>query len=196
MFVLDDMLIGMAIAGAATSAVGSLARGAQGASNAEEQGRIAAGNTALLKTKAETEALGADLAYAKGTLEDSRTRDAIARALGGETAHYAASNLDPTSGSPLLLQAFSATQGQIDINLIHARAGIEAAAAHSRAAGTLAEAAGSAGQELSIKMKGDQDMLAGYFGAATSLLSAGSKMFGGGRGILPNNQPGGYGYVG
>lgn len=183
-----DPLTIMLLAGTALQGIGKLASGAQGGYIADWQANLAHGNTELLRKRSEIEGLGADLARAKATLEETRTREQLDRVLGGETAHYAASNLDPVSGSPLLLQGFSAAQGQVDINLIRARGGVEAAAAHGRAAGTLAEAAGSAGQEASLRMKSDQSTIAGLFGAATSFLQAGSKIFPG----LNLGRPGGY----
>lgn len=174
-----DPLTIMALGSTALTAISSLGKGYAGSEIDNLQKSIADQNTALLVRKAGIEAKGADLAYAGGALETSRTVSQLHRVLGAETGHFASSNLDPTYGSPLLLEGYSAGQGATDLALIAARAQGSAAGALSTSAGTMAQAAGSAGQSAAFGMKSSQDIMAGILGAGTALLQGGTKMWGG-----------------
>jgi len=153
------------------TALSQLGGGYVGSSIDQLQQSIANMNTQLLVSKAKMEAESGQLALSEGGLEQARTASTIQRTLGGETGHFAAANLDPTTGSPLLLEGFSAGQGATDLALIAARAQMGEAQALGAAAGTMAQAAGSAGQAAAFGMKSTQDIMAGYFGAASSIFS-------------------------
>lgn len=174
-----DPLTIMMLGSTALSAIGKLGAGFQGSSIDEMQQKIAQQNADLLVSRAKLEAESGQLAFAQGGLEASRTAAQIQRTLGGATAHFAASNLDPTVGSPLLVEGFSAGQGATDLALIAARASMGNAQALGKAAGSMAEAAGAQGQAAAFGMKATSDVMAGYFGAASSILSglAGAKQF-------------------
>lgn len=169
-----DPITAMMLGATALSAIGKIGSGFMGSDLDKIQKSITDQNTALLVNKASLEAKGADVAYAEGGLESARTVATLNRTLGGETGHFAASNLDPASGSPLLLQGFSASQGRADLDLIAARARMGAAGALMTSAGTMASAAGSQGQATSFGMKSTQDIIAGFLGAGTTALQGAS----------------------
>ncbi|MBI5112869.1 MAG: hypothetical protein HZA68_12950 [Rhodovulum sp.] len=166
-----DPLTIMMLAGTALGGLGKLVGGSMGQEIADLQAEIGRTNVANLQRKAGLERDQAGYAYAQGSLAESRTRAQLDRVMGGQTAFAAAGGLDPTTGSPLLLEGFTAAQGATDVALIRANALTGAAAAYSRSASTMADAATAAGQALAAEMKGDQDMVAGIFGAASTLLT-------------------------
>lgn len=174
-----DPLTIMMMAGTALGGLGKLLGGSMGQEIADLQADIARTNVANLQRKAGLEREQAGYAFAQGSLAESRTRAQLDRVMGGQTGFAAAGGLDPTTGSPLLLEGFTAAQGATDVALIRANALTGAATAYSRSASTMADAATAAGQALGAEMKGDQDMVAGIFGAASSLLLGGSKMWAG-----------------
>lgn len=185
----------MALGSTALTSIGKLASGFMGSSLDKLQQSIANSNTQLLVNKANLEAQAGQIPLYEGRLQQSRTMDTINRTLGAETGKFAASNLDPTYGSPLLLEGFSAGQGATDLALIGAKANLGYASALSTSAGTMAQAAGSAGQAAAFGMKATQDVVTGILGAGTSMLSGLSNknqwsglqsiasMFGGGGGM-------------
>lgn len=183
-----DPLTIMMMAGTALSSLGKLVGGAMGKDIGDMQARVGEANVASLERRAALEREQAGYAYAKGGLEESRTRDQLARVLGGQTAAFAAGGLDPTAGSPLLLEGYTAAQGATDIALIRANTQTGVAGAYSRAASTMADAATMAGQAGAAKMKGDQDMVAGIFGAGSTLLLGAGKAWPG----LSSGSPAGW----
>jgi hypothetical protein len=64
----------------------------------------------------------ADMVMRQSTFEQNRLQDQVDATLGAEVNFFAGGNLDPTSGSPAVLQAMSAAQGETDRQLIGARA--------------------------------------------------------------------------
>jgi hypothetical protein len=166
-----DPLTAMALGSTALTSIGKLISGFAGSSLDKLQASIANSNTMLLQTKAGDEAAEAKLPMDEAALQQSRTVASIGRTIGAETGHFAASNLDPTSGSPLLLEGFSAGQGATDLALIGAKAELARAGYLSQSAGTLSQAAGSAFQAASFNEKSTMDIINGITGAATSALS-------------------------
>ncbi|HZU87931.1 MAG TPA: hypothetical protein VE993_01615 [Stellaceae bacterium] len=154
----------------ALSAISKLGAGFAGSQLAQLQESIANSNAALLQNKATLEAAEGKLSLDEGALQQSRTVAAINRTLGAETGKFAASGLNPASGSPLLLEGFSASQGATDLALIGAKAELGNAQALMTAAGTMAQRAGAVGQAASFGMQSTQDVIAGIVGAATSVL--------------------------
>lgn len=169
----------LAIGSAGVAAGGSIIGGMRGSQAARLQAEIARGNTELLVRQAEVQRGEAGLARTRGAFEETRQRTALGHVLGGQAAHFGGSGLDANSGSPLLLAAATAAQGEVDAGLIRAQSSLDAASALGRAAGTLNQAAGQAGQAYASAQKGDDAMLAGIFGAATAMLSGASKAWGG-----------------
>jgi hypothetical protein len=170
----------MAMGSSALTAIGKLGAGFMGSQMDKLQQSIASSNQQLLVQKANLEAKEGQISLDQGSVEQARTIGSINRTLGAETGKFAASNLDPTYGSPLLLQGFSAGQGATDLALIGARAQLGNASALTQSAGTMAQAAGAAGQAAAFGMKSTQDIVSGILGAGSSLLAGGAnaKMWG------------------
>jgi hypothetical protein len=166
---MDPMTL-MALGSTALTAIGKLGSGFMSSNLDKLQQSIANGNAQLLLSKAQLEAQEGQIPLAEGRLEQSRTMDTINRTLGAETGKFAASNLDPTYGSPLLLEGFSAGQGATDMALIGAKAELGYAGALTQSAGTMAERTGQVGMGAAYGMKATQDVVSGIIGAGTSLL--------------------------
>lgn len=161
----------MALGSTALSAIGKLAGGFVNSSLDKVQQSIANENTNLLVKRSQLETQAGELPLDEARLEQSRLVNNINRTLGAETGKFTASNIDPTYGSPLLLEGFSAGQAAQDMALIGAKGLLGHAQALGQAAGTLAQAAGSAGQAAAFGMKATGDVVSGIFGAGTALLS-------------------------
>lgn len=178
-----DALQIFGLAGGAIAAIGKLGQGFASSDIDKLQQNIANQNTQLLVRRAGLEAQGADVALAGGALDQNRRLMDINRTIGTANARFASGNVDPAYGSPLVAQGFSASQGKADLDLIAARARMSAAGALMTSAGTMSQAATSAGQAVGFGMKSGQDIMAGYFGAATTMLASvgqAAKAFGGG----------------
>lgn len=167
---MDPMTL-MAMGSTALTAIGKLGSGFMSSNLDKLQSQIASGNATLLLTKAQLEAQEGQIPLDQGRLDQSRTMDTINRTLGGETGKFGASNLDPTYGSPLLLEGFTAGQGATDMALIGAKAELGYAGALTQSAGTMAERAGQVGMGAAYDMKSTQDIVSGVIGAGTSLLN-------------------------
>jgi hypothetical protein len=169
-----ETLSTMSLGGGLLKGIGQLLQGFMGSSMDLLQKSIAQSNVTLLQQKAGIEADEGKLALAQGGLEQSRVSNTIGRTIGAETGKFAASNLDPTYGSPLLLEGFSAGQGATDLALVGAKAELGNASDLAASAGTLGQAAGEQGQAVAFGSKATQDIIAGITGAAATALSAGS----------------------
>ncbi|MBS7703174.1 hypothetical protein [Chelatococcus asaccharovorans] len=136
----------------------------------------------------------AELALARGRLDENRVRDETDRATASQRAFFAGGNIDPASGSALMLAAFGAAQGETDAQITRANAFQEAAGAQWSAYGALDHAedglqAASRTIDSSFKaadsrsrgltggaaMTADANRKAGMFGAASTLLSSASQ---------------------
>lgn len=62
----------------------------------------------------------AEAELAKANFEENRVRDETDRQLAQQSTYFAASNMDPTYGSPLALAAFGAAQGETDARIVRA----------------------------------------------------------------------------
>ena len=80
----------------------------------------------------------AELELGKANLEENRVRDQTKAGLAQQSTYFATNNMDPTYGSPLLLQAFGAAQGESDALIVRA-GGQQAAAEQSWTAYQLAD---------------------------------------------------------
>jgi hypothetical protein len=155
----------LAAAGAGVGALGKLGSGFANSSLAQFSASIAQGNEQL--------ALGqGQLAAAQGAQQIGRVATATNAAVANERGKFSASGLNPDFGSPLLMQSNSILQGQGDQNIIAART--SAAQASARAA-----AASAAGNVAALNMQSADDIMAGYYGAGSTLLSGMGKAFGG-----------------
>lgn len=168
---MDNSLNFMALASTALTSLSKLGSGYMGSSLSTLQESIASSNAALLRQSAGMEASEGKLSLDQGALDTSRTVASLNRTLGSETAGFSSGGLDPTSGSPLLLEGFSASQAATDMALIGAKAELGNAGALQQSASTLGQAASAQGQASAFGMKATQDVMAGWLGAGTSMLS-------------------------
>lgn len=166
------------LAGTALQVAGNTYRGFSSSRAHKISAEIARGNTEILLRNAEIEALKGDFALQKSAFESSRLLSQVERVIGGQTAHFAANNLDPSTGSPLLLAGFTAAQGEIDAGLIRARGELEAADSQARVASLYGKASASAFTELAELEKSTAALVSGLFGAGAALLTSGSKWAG------------------
>ena len=98
--------------------------------------------------------------------------------MAAQRSYFAGGNLDPSFGSPLVVQATMAGRISTDMDLAKTSFAVDKANALSNEATLRGQAAGSAGQALNALLgqsgavlKSSADLTAGYLGAATSLLS-------------------------
>lgn len=137
----------------------------------ELQERIASQNTKLLLRSADLQDDMESFVVARSNFEASRVRDAVKKVSGAQVTHWAANNLDPTTGSPMLIAMQTAEQGEADVGLVRAQGFLDAAEVQSKKARILGEAAGSAWQEAMVRERAFENRMAGYFGAAGTLLN-------------------------
>jgi len=149
----------LAIAGAGTKAISALGQGFANSSLDQFSAGIADINAKIAGEREGTDS-------AKGALDIGRTAGAVNDAVATSTSHFGARNLDPTFGSPLAIASSSILNGQGDMAIINART--SAAVASDEAAKATA-----IGQRSQLEMKSGQDIMSGYFGAATALLAPG-----------------------
>lgn len=166
-------IIGKLMGGASASAMDKIQANAYGA-----QAGVAKTNTDLLNTQADIAGMGVDFAASKERETLGKIEDAGRQTLSAQRSYFAGNNLDPTFGSPLLVQAMTAGRVATDRDLAETSFAIDRANSLSNEATLRGQAAGSAGQALTslygqagAQMKGSADMTAGYLGAATALLS-------------------------
>jgi hypothetical protein len=149
-------------------------------------------NTGILNEQADVAGMGVDFAASKERDTLGKIAEAGRQTLSAQRTYFAGNNLDPTFGSPLLAQAMTAGRIATDMDLAKTSFAIDKANALSNEATIRGQAAGSVGQGLSDMLsasatrlsasaarasagmalqKADADTQAGYFGAATALLS-------------------------
>jgi hypothetical protein len=163
------------LAAGGLQAGGSIYNGIAGAQSAKVDQRIAGLNRDTQTKTAETERLFADLELRRAAADEASKRTEVAGIIGQQRAYFGASNLDPAMGSPLLLQATTAAQGEVDAGLIRAQGELDYASGMSKAASTQAGAATSAYQSEAAGMRAQQDLIAGALGAGTAILGAATK---------------------
>jgi hypothetical protein len=160
---------------AAASAGGSLFSGAAGMSSHNLSAKLAGGNADLLRTQAAIAEGNADLAVVRGNYDEFLSRRKVNSVLAAETAHFASGNVDPTYGSPAMIQAFTAAQGEVDAQLIRARTASARADALTGAANIAGQAAQQQFKAASEKGAAITSLVSGVLKAGTDLLYAGSK---------------------
>lgn len=175
-------MIGKLMGGASSKAMSAITSQIHG-----NNAGIANSNADTLDTQADIADMGVDFSWSKAKTQISRIEEQGRQVLSSQRSYFAGNNLDPTFGSPLLMQAITAGRVQSDIDLTKAGAAIEAADARTRAANIRAQSAGQRGnaltslyQQAGAQMKGDADMTAGYLGAATAFLSGATSFATGG----------------
>jgi hypothetical protein len=137
-----DPTTAMSIGGAALGAAGSILGGGQ--------------NAAAERTRAEFAQINAQMALTEASGKLGQIDRRVDQSIGAIKANFGGGNIDANSGSPLLMQAFSASQGNTDKQLTIAQGLNQAAGQH--------EIAGEALQRAS-----DAET-AGWLGAGTALL--------------------------
>lgn len=163
-----------AIAGAGVGAIGKLMSGASSSAMDQLQSQIYATNAGIAQENATADEGQAKVAADEGNLSVSRIQTQGAETLAAQRNFFSSSNVDPTYGSPLLTMARTAGRVASDVDIARANAAISSASSLTAAAGQQGNALTSLLQEKGADMKSSSDLMAGYLGAATSLLSAGS----------------------
>jgi hypothetical protein len=144
-------------------------------------------NAMLYGTQADVAHLGVDFAASKERTELGKVFEAGRQTLAAQRSYFAGGNLDPTFGSPLLVQAVTAGRVSTDAEIAKASFAISKADALTTEANLRGQSysatlqAGSDRASASaLRDKGDADMISGFLGAGTSLLSGVGSMSGGG----------------
>jgi hypothetical protein len=196
------------IASAGINAIGKLMSGSSAAAIDRNQAAAygtqaltAQSNTDLLNKQADIADLGVDFAGSKEKQALAKIADAGRQTLAAQRSYFAGSHLDPTFGSPLLAQAITAGRVATDMDLAKASFAVDKANALTTEANIRGQAVGQAGQALtslynqsSALMKGSADQMAGYFGAATALLSGASSLGNSGGFSMPKLDLSGVGF--
>lgn len=152
---------------ASMAAGGKLVEGAAGYGSHSQAANLAEGNAELLRTQAEIAKGNADLAITRGNYDEFLSRRKTGHVLSAESAHFAGGHVDPTFGSPLVIQGYSAAQGETDAQLIRARAMTERADA-------LTGAANISGQSAAQLYKASAESGAALVAALTAPINAGT----------------------
>jgi hypothetical protein len=142
------ILAGAAVAGLATSAVGSIAAG-NAANNAANYNAAVDRNNSIQAQNA---------ADAQSVVQDQNTK----AKLGAQKVAYAASGVDPNTGTPLDVMTNTAVQGKLDALTL--RYGGQVQGLRDQSAATIAE------------YQGQQAQLAGDLNAGSTLLTGGAQV--------------------
>jgi hypothetical protein len=161
--------------GLAASVGGSLYSGRTGRANAQAQAHVARNNEKIFQANAGLEEVRRDLISARTALDESRIRGRVAETLGAQAAHFGAVNLEGGTGSPLLLTALPASQGELDVDLLRAQGMIDAGESYGREASIVQQAAGANFQAAAFDAKADDAMISSLFGAGTAFLNANAR---------------------
>jgi hypothetical protein len=151
-------LMVMTMAAGGAQAISSLAGGFANSNLAKISAQVAGTNKALAEGQ-----VGID--EAKGALDIGRTATAVNRSVAAIGTRAAASHLDPTFGTPLFQEAYATLQGEGDKSIIGARTASEVA--HAKA-----QAASAQGEASAQTIKGMNDIMTGYIGAGTALVTS------------------------
>ncbi|MBS1164208.1 MAG: hypothetical protein H6R00_233 [Proteobacteria bacterium] len=144
-----DPVTALMIGGGVLSGAGQIMTGVEQSKAAKVQAQMARQNS--------------DLALAQGAYKEQEIRRDVAGVLGGQQSYFASSGLDPTVGSPVVLAANSAAAGEVDALLTRY--------------GAVRDATGYRVEEANYKRQAKQAMFSGIFGAATTMLNAGTQAF-------------------
>lgn len=171
---------------------GKIFEGLAGSASSKIAAQFADANADILNTQAETRRVAADTDLIRGNYDEFLTRRKVGQVLSAETVQTVKSGADPTYGSPLVIQGFSAAQGETEAQLIRAKTAATFADDLSGVASIYGQAAGQRFKASTERSNARTKLVAGYIGAGTSMLSAGSKWqsLGGG------GAPGGGGSIG
>jgi hypothetical protein len=179
---MDPFTMALAAAGNGINAVGKLLGAASSSTIATMQADNFRGRERLDNLNADIARMGVDFAAAKERTELNKVAEAGRQTLSAQRHYFAGGNLDPTFGSPLLVQAMTAGRVATDMDIVKANFAIDKANAQTAEAGYREQARSDLVSAQMYDMKADSDLMAGVFGAAQSLLSFGSSAAGGGGG--------------
>lgn len=159
------------------------------AANFDRRAQISDLNAMLYGSQADVAHLGVDFAASKERVELGKIFEVGRQTLEAQRSYFAGNHLDPSFGSPLLVQAITAGRVATDADLAKASFAIGKANALTTEANLRGQAYSATLQSQSdrasasaLRDKADDDFLSGIFGAGTALLSGASSMFGGGFG--------------
>lgn len=156
-----------------------------------ETADAALGNLDLLRTQAAIAHGNVDIAQAKGRLDESRVTEAGHKTLVAQKLSFAYRNIDPTYGSPLVMQAKAAGDIETDIGLVRAGTAISVAQALTGEANVEQQGLGQANAAVTARgnailsltnagmnlRNADNQGPATILSAGTSLLTGGAKIW-------------------
>lgn len=131
-------------------------------------------NASLLDRQGEIAKQGAGLSLTQGAVNASQVARSLRATQAGTTSYFAGNNIDPSSGSPLLMEGFSAAQGATDMALAAARGEVGYADGLTKASQIFGQSATQQWKAAQDEQTATTAKISGIFGAATSLLSAGA----------------------
>lgn len=170
-----DPMTMMAVGSTALKAGTSIASGFSGSKAGRLQAMLMQGNAALMRKNAEVAVAEGDYALAKGAYQETRVQDRLDSVLGTLVSGWGARGMDPSFGSPLVTQAASVAQAEVDIGMIRANSMLEKAGAGVRAANAGLSAASMDLNAASMMDRVRQNQIAGLFGAGAAMLEGVSK---------------------
>ncbi len=154
---------------------GKILGGIQGANAARIDENVANTNAYIAGINREMAQMDRNLAYTTNSLKTSKIARAVRLAQGGATAHFAANNIDPAFGSPLLIQEHAAAQGEADKALTLAQSEMDASNALSHKATASGQQVTALYSAAAARYRAVQSLLSGFIGAGTQFLRASTR---------------------
>jgi hypothetical protein len=136
-------------------------------------------NAALLDTQGETAKAAAGLSLTQGAWDAAKVARRVDTLSAARLSTFAGRNIDPSSGSPLLMEGFSAAQGATDMALAAAKGEVGYADARTRSSQIFGQAANQQWKAVQDEQSATNARISGIFGAATSLLGSASSAWSG-----------------
>ncbi|MFT4115423.1 hypothetical protein [Bradyrhizobium sp.] len=174
--------IGKLLSGSSSSTIDKMQAQAYGV-----QADTAKTNAGILNTQADIAGMGVDFAASKERAALGKIAEIGRTTLASQRSYFAGNNLDPTFGSPLVVQAVTAGRIATDMDLTKAQFSIDAANAKTTEASLRGQAAGAESSALTAMIgqagamaKSSSDMMAGILGAGSAFLSAAGSLGKGG----------------
>jgi len=156
--------VGLAAAGTVVTAVGQVQAGKAARKQSEFNAQVSRNNAILAERQASD-------SLRRGRLSERQKRLQLAKLSGSQRAAFAANNVAINQGSPLDVLEFGAEQGELEALSIRSAAERQAVGFRARAGNLEAEAS-------LFEAAGRQQETAGFFAAASTILSGASKTAG------------------
>lgn len=153
------------------SMIGAGIKGIASSSAHQQQAELAEANARMLAIQAEIAEEKGMLALVRGAYDQVLVRRKGGQVMAQQTAAAAGGNVDPSFGTPMLLQGFSAAQVEVDAGLIHAAALGERADALSAAANLQARSASEVWRARAERTASTLDLITLPFNVGTQFLS-------------------------